>query len=136
MPEEVTRYVEAVGRRKTAVARVRLTPAGNGEAPFLVNGHPWDEYFPLVSFQTPVKQPFETTGTWEKFAVSVHVAGGGIRAQADAVKLGVARALEKSNPDWRKPLRATDLLTRDPREKERKKPGLKRARRAPQWQKR
>lgn len=137
------RYVEGVGRRKTAVARVRLFPSGSltgsneSNAPtILVNQRSWQEYFPVVSMQTPIKQPFEMTGTWGKFDVSVHVSGGGVHSQADAVKLGIARALEKQDETFRKPLRDTDLLTRDPRKKERKKPGLKRARRAPQWQKR
>lgn len=138
-------YVEGIGRRKTAVARVRLYPLGSlaegkkaSESPFTfrVNGRSWDEYFPVVDAQTPVKEPFSVTNTWGTFDVSVHVRGGGIHAQADAVKLGVARALEKHAPDTRKTLRDADLLSRDPREKERKKPGLKRARRAPQWQKR
>ncbi len=138
-------YVEGIGRRKTAVARVRLYPLGSlaenkktSESPFTfrVNGRLWNEYFPVVDAQTPVKEPFSVTDTWGAFDVSVHVRGGGVHAQADAVKLGVARALEKRTPDMRKPLRDADLLSRDPREKERKKPGLKRARRAPQWQKR
>lgn len=129
-----SKYVEGVGRRKTAVARVRLYQGGQGV--FSVNDRPWEEYFPIVALQTPVMEPFLLTGTKGTFDVSVHVRGGGIHAQADAVRLGIARALEKSNENFRKPLRAADLLTRDPREKERKKPGLKRARRAPQWQKR
>ncbi len=137
-------YVEGIGRRKTAVARVRLFPVGalagekgtKGEMTFLVNTRPWTAYFPMVAVQAPVKQPFEVTATWGQYDVSVHVRGGGIHAQAGAVKLGVARALEKANQEFRKPLRATDSLSRDPRKKERKKPGLKRARRAPQWAKR
>ncbi|TSC72398.1 MAG: small subunit ribosomal protein S9 [Parcubacteria group bacterium Gr01-1014_38] len=142
MPDQA-RYVEGVGRRKTAVARVRLLPAGSlgggkdkDATTFLINQRPWEEYFPIVALQTPVRQPFEITGSWGKFDVSVRVSGGGIHAQAGAVKLGIARALEKQEEGFRKPLRDTDMLTRDPREKERKKPGLKRARRAPQWQKR
>lgn len=137
------RYIEGIGRRKTAVARVRLYAAGTlggptADAPvgFLINNRPLDEYFPMVAVRTPVRQPFDLTGTWGKFDVSVHVKGGGVHAQAGAVKLGIARALLKHDESLRFTLRATDLLTRDPREKERKKPGLKRARRAPQWQKR
>lgn len=130
------RYVEGIGRRKTSVARVRLLSGGKGEPAFLVNNRPWEQYFPIVAMRTPVREPFDATGTWGKYQVSVHVRGGGIHAQADAVRLGIARALEKINGDFRAPLRASDLLTRDPREKERKKPGLKRARRAPQWAKR
>lgn len=140
---DAARYVEGIGRRKTAVARVRLFPSGsltgrneNTTPTILVNQRSWQEYFPVVSMQTPIRQPFEMTGTWGKFDVSVHVSGGGVHSQADAVKLGIARALEKQDAGFRKPLRDTDLLSRDPRKKERKKPGLKRARRAPQWQKR
>ncbi|MDP3685240.1 MAG: 30S ribosomal protein S9 [bacterium] len=140
---DTARYVEGIGRRKTAVARVRLFPAGSlggsqgkDAITFLVNQRPWEEYFPIVALQTPVRQSFEITGSWGKFDVSVHVNGGGIHAQADAVKLGIARALVKQDEGLRKPLRDTDMLRRDPREKERKKPGLKRARRAPQWKKR
>ena len=149
---EAARYVEGIGRRKTAIARVRLFPAGSmggtshqdksgtgqekNAMTFLVNQRPWEEYFPIVALQAPVKQPFEITGNWGKFDISVHVNGGGIHSQADAVKLGIARALVKLDEGLRKPLRDTDMLRRDPREKERKKPGLKRARRAPQWQKR
>lgn len=128
------KYIEAVGRRKTAVARVRLYDGGTGQ--FLVNSQPLDTYFPAVSLQAPVRSPFAATGTVQRFDVSVHVRGGGIHSQADAVRLGIARALQKADETLRMPLRAASLLTRDPREKERKKPGLKRARRAPQWQKR
>lgn len=140
-----SRYVEGVGRRKTAVARVRLYPAGTlddrgdakkGQGILRVNNRGWEEYFPVAALQTPVREPFAVTATWGKYDVSAHVRGGGIHAQAGAVKLGIARALVKMDEGFRKPLRDTDLLSRDPRKKERKKPGLKRARRAPQWQKR
>jgi small subunit ribosomal protein S9 len=109
---------------------------GNNTPTFLVNQRPWEEYFPIVALQIPVRQPFEITDSWGKFDVSVRVSGGGIHAQAGAVKLGIARALVKQDESFRRPLRDTDTLTRDPREKERKKPGLKRARKAPQYTKR
>lgn len=134
MTEDSRKYVEGIGRRKTSVARVRLYAGGQGS--FLVNNRPWEEYFPVVALQTPVMEPFALTATKGTFDVSVHVRGGGVHSQAAAVSLGIARALEKADENFRKPLRASDLLTRDPRKKERKKPGLKRARRAPQWQKR
>ena len=134
MTQDQKPYIEAVGRRKTAVARVRLYTGGNGT--IVVNNRAWQEYFPIVALQTPVMAPFDTTGTKQAFDVSVHVTGGGIHAQADAVRLGIARALQKADVSFHTVLRAASLLTRDPREKERKKPGLKRARRAPQWQKR
>lgn len=137
-------YIEGIGRRKTAIARVRLypvgsmsgTPGGKATSTFVVNGRAFNEYFPIVDLQVPVKEPFDTTGTWGAFDVSVHVRGGGIHAQAGAIRLGAARSLLKTNEAYRKSFRASGQLTRDPREKERKKPGLKRARRAPQWQKR
>lgn len=128
------RYIEGVGRRKTAIARVRIIAEGTGV--FLVNDQPWDEYFPTVDMQKAVRDPLEVTGNWSKFDVSVKVSGGGPHSQAGAVKLGLARALVKNDEQYRKLLRDTGMLTRDPREKERKKPGLKRARRAPQWAKR
>lgn len=134
LADATRRYVEGIGRRKTAVARVRLIPDGTGV--FLVNDRPWDQYFPTIDMRKVASDPFHITGTWGQFDVSVHVFGGGVHAQADAVRLGAARALMEHNESFRRSLRDTGMLTRDPREKERKKPGLKRARRAPQWQKR
>ncbi len=128
------RYIEGVGRRKTAIARVRIVPSGTGV--FLVNNQPWDKYFPTIDMQKSVRDPLDVTGNWGQFDLSVKVSGGGIHSQAGAVKLGIARALVKHDEQRRKLLRDTGMLTRDPREKERKKPGLKRARRAPQWSKR
>ncbi|TSC64147.1 MAG: small subunit ribosomal protein S9, partial [Parcubacteria group bacterium Gr01-1014_106] len=94
------RYVEGIGRRKTAVARVRLFPSGsltggneNTAPTILVNQRSWQEYFPVVSMQTPIRKPFEMTGTWGKFDVSVHVSGGGVHAQAEALRHGLARCL-------------------------------------------
>lgn len=134
LTDAARRYIEGVGRRKTAVARVRLIPDGTGV--FLVNNRPWEQYFPTVDMQKAASDPLRMTGLWGTFDISVHVAGGGVHSQADAVKLGVARALLKHDEKVRKMLHDTGMLTRDPRKKERKKPGLKRARRAPQWQKR
>lgn len=128
------RYVEGIGRRKTAIARVRITAGGTGV--FLVNNIPWDKYFPTVDMQKNVRDPFDITGNWGQFDVTVKVLGGGPHSQAGAVKLGLARALVKTDENYRKLLRDTGMLTRDPRQKERKKPGLKRARKRPQWQKR
>ena len=128
------RYIEVIGRRKTAIARVRITHNGSGV--FLVNNLPWDKYFPTIDMQKAARDPFDITGNWGKFDVSVKVNGGGPHSQAGAVKLGVARALVKHDESYRKILRDTGMMTRDPRHKERKKPGLKRARKAPQWQKR
>lgn len=127
-------YIEGVGRRKSAIARVRIISGGTGV--FLVNDRPWDEYFTTVRMQKMVRDPFESTGTWGDTDVSVHVSGGGPYSQAGAVRLGAARALVGQDEERRALLRDSGMLTRDPRVKERKKPGLKRARRAPQWQKR
>lgn len=122
-----------LGRRKTAVATVRLTPETDHR---VVNGVAFAVYFPTTSMQQRVMLPLAVTSQDNKFGFEVHVSGGGKYGQADAVLLGIARALLTVDEGWRKQLRAAGLLTRDPRAKERKKPGLKRARRAPQFSKR
>jgi len=127
-------YIFAVGRRKRAVARVFLYREGKGEVE--VNEKPVDRYFPSallkdITLQALVHSPFRNS-----VRVVAKVRGGGIQGQADAVCLGIARALLKLDATLRPTFRARGFLTRDPREKERKKPGLKKARRAPQWQKR
>ena len=132
MSEEV-RYYEAVGRRKRAVARVRLYP---GEGEMVVNGKPLREYFSRSQDWLGVNAPFEVTSSEKRFNLSVIVKGGGVTGQADAVRHGVARALMLADPAFKPVLRRAGFLTRDPREKERKKPGLKRARKAPQYTKR
>jgi small subunit ribosomal protein S9 len=129
----MSEYTEAVGRRKEASARVRLYP-GTGD--IVVNDKPVDVYFGRALDQMILRQPLTLTGTEAAFNISVHVAGGGESGQASAVRLGIARALEKSDPNLRRVLKAAGLLTRDARAKERKKPGLKRARKAPQYTKR
>lgn len=127
-------YYEGLGRRKEATARVRLYPANEGT--FVVNNKPLEEYFSRANDRVFVNQPFKVTGTEGRFDVSVKVNGGGVSGQAGAVKLGIARALLKADPEYRKALRGYGMLTRDARAKERKKPGLKRARKAPQYTKR
>ncbi|HEY8394276.1 MAG TPA: 30S ribosomal protein S9 [Thermaerobacter sp.] len=121
------------GRRKEAVARVRLIP---GEGRVVINGRPFEEYFPVISHRAQVEQPLKITGTLGKFDVLVRVGGGGISGQAGAVRHGIARALVKADESYRKPLKQAGLLTRDPRVKERRKYGLKKARKAPQFSKR
>ncbi|TSA46228.1 30S ribosomal protein S9 [bacterium] len=128
------RYLFAIGRRKTALAKIKLTPDGKGE--MTVNARPWQHYFPTLSMQKAVMQPFVALGLEKKFDAVVSCSGGGVAAQAEAVRLALSRALLKVNPDSRTVLKKQGFLRRDPRQKERKKPGLKRARRAPQWQKR
>jgi len=128
------KYLEGVGRRKTAIARIRLIP--QGEKTFLVNGKPIDTYFPAIELQQTAKSALERMSCLDKFGISVKVRGGGITAQAEAIRHGIARSLVLFNPDFRKRLNKAGFLTRDPRMRERKKFGLKRARRAPQWSKR
>ncbi len=127
-------YFEAVGRRKTASARVRIFK--NGQGKIVINHKDWQTYFPLFEDQQKVLSPLEKLGLTKTFDISVLVKGGGVHSQAEAVRHGIARALLLINPEYRSRLRALGYLTRDPRMRERKKPGLKRARRAPQWQKR
>jgi small subunit ribosomal protein S9 len=128
-------YYEGVGRRKAATARVRLHTGGEGGS-FVVNERPLREYFCREMDVMHLLKPFEATDTSGRFDVSVLVKGGGIRGQASAVQLGIARALLEVDPDYRPPLRKGGYLTRDSRIKERKKPGLKKARKAPQYTKR
>ena len=127
------RYYEAVGRRKRAAARVRLYP-GQGE--IVINGKPLKEYFCRPQDWHDVMAPFELTNSQNRFNLSVLVKGGGVSGQANAVSHGISRALLRADPESKAMLRRAGLLTRDPREKERKKPGLKRARKAPQYTKR
>lgn len=127
-------YYEGVGRRKAATARVRLFPGGTGK--FLINDKEAKEYMPRVGDLDELIQPLSTVGQERSYDISVHVNGGGVSGQRDAIKLGMARALLKIDPDMRSSLRMQGLLTRDARVKERKKPGLKRARKAPTYTKR
>src|SRR5574341_1291039 len=120
------RFFEGVGRRKASTARVRLFPGGNGLV--TVNDKPGRDYFPRIGDYEAVTAPLRTIGQDGKFNVAVKVSGGGTTGQAEATRQGVARALLVMNEDLRKPLRRAGFLTRDSREKERKKPGLKRAR--------
>lgn len=126
-------YIEAIGRRKTATARVRLYP-GTGE--IVVNDRPMPVYFGRALDQMILRQPLSLTGHETTFNISVHVNGGGEGGQASAVRLGIARALIESDANLRPALKSAGFLTRDARAKERKKPGLKRARKAPQYTKR
>ena len=128
------RYFEAIGRRKTAVARVRLFT--RGDKAFLVNGKPYQEYFVLEEDQQLATSSMKKMKCLDKFRVSIIVKGGGHHAQAEAVRHGTARVLVDFNNNFRKRLRKAGYLTRDPRMRERKKFGLKRARKAPQWSKR
>jgi small subunit ribosomal protein S9 len=128
------RYFEAVGRRKTAVARIRLFTKGDKE--FLVNNKTYQEYFVMPEDQEMAVASMKKMKCLDKFRVTVKVKGGGHSAQAEAIRHGTARILVEFNNNFRKRLRKAGFLTRDPRMRERKKFGLRRARRAPQWAKR
>ncbi|MFH1292059.1 MAG: 30S ribosomal protein S9 [bacterium] len=128
-----TDYIRTVGRRKTASARVRLS---NGKGEIVINGRTLEQYFPYFELQNIVIAPLKDTGKQGKMNLSIKVAGGGQNSQAIAIQHGVARALSKYDAELKKILKTNGYLTRDSRVKERKKPGLKKARRAPQWKKR
>jgi small subunit ribosomal protein S9 len=125
--------VGATGRRKEAIARVRLVPGG-GE--WKINGRSLEDYFPNKVHQQIVNEPLKTLDVADRYDILVRVQGGGISGQAGAVRLGIARALTQTDDDARPPLKRAGFLTRDPRVKERKKYGLKKARKAPQYSKR
>ncbi len=128
------KYWEAVGKRKTAIARVRLWDTGKQE--IIVNDKKIEEYLRKPALSEIALAPLRAVDLISRFRVSIKVRGGGISGQSEAIRHGIARALIKFEPLLRKDMRRVGFLTRDPRAKERKKPGLKRARRAPQWQKR
>jgi small subunit ribosomal protein S9 len=128
------RYYEGVGRRKAATARVRIYPGGDGN--IVINDRPVDDYFSRMMDVIHLREALEVTNTQDSYDISVLVTGGGIKGQAGAIRLGIARALLEADPELRPPLRRGGFLTRDARVKERKKPGLKKARKAPQYTKR
>ena len=127
-------YFYGTGRRKSSIARVRLIPGGTGV--ITINNRTLDNYFGMETLKYIVKQPVETVGVAEKFDVEVKVQGGGFTGQAGAIRHGLARALVQADAEFRPALKAAGFLTRDSRMKERKKYGLKAARRAPQFSKR
>ncbi|OHB05236.1 MAG: 30S ribosomal protein S9 [Candidatus Zambryskibacteria bacterium RIFCSPLOWO2_01_FULL_47_33] len=142
MVEDKKRYIEAVGRRKTSVARVRITPAS--QASVSINDKEFEKYFPTPALQKTVLSVFSAiggsvsggNGSNEKFLVTAKLNGGGIASQAEALRHGLARALVSYKPDLRTKLKVKGFLKRDPRAKERRKFGLKKARKAPKWSKR
>ncbi len=127
------KYIEAIGRRKTSVARVRLFKK---KGKITINEKDFDKYFPTFEMQQIVTSPLKKLKVSDDFSFTVKVKGGGIHSQAEAVKHGISRALVQFDPELRKKLKKGEFLTRDARMRERKKFGLKRARRAPQWKKR
>ncbi|MBI2618447.1 30S ribosomal protein S9 [Candidatus Kaiserbacteria bacterium] len=128
------RYIETIGRRKTASARVRLSKAPRMAV--IVNGKDPKDYFPTKELQERMNEALKLSGGDEKFKITAKIRGGGIHAQAEALRHGIARALIEYNAELRKDLKKAGFLKRDPRMKERRKFGLKKARRAPQWSKR
>ncbi len=127
------RFFQGIGGRKTATASVRIMP---GQTGIVVNGKDFKSYFTLAKHQGIVQAAFEVSDMKNAIGATVMVRGGGVSGQADAVRHGIARALVKYNEDFKKKLRASGFMTRDARHVERKKPGLKKARRSPQWAKR
>ncbi|MBI2092428.1 MAG: 30S ribosomal protein S9 [Deltaproteobacteria bacterium] len=123
----------STGRRKCSIARVRMIP---GTGNIIVNKKTYEQYFGRLALQMIVQQPFKITGTTGRFDIDANICGGGVSGQADALKHGIARALLSMNPDYRKPLKKAGFLTRDPRVKERKKYGRKKARKRFQYSKR
>ena len=134
MYESKRQYQYGTGRRKSSIARVRVYEGGTGS--IIINGRDIDDYFGLDTLKLIVRQPLNTTGTIGKVDIVCTVEGGGVTGQAGAIRHGVSRALLEVNPEFRAQLKAAGFLTRDPRMKERKKYGLKAARRAPQFSKR
>jgi len=134
LAENLGPYFYGTGRRKTAVARVRLHPSGDGR--IVVNGRNADDYFGRETLMMQVRSPLRVVELNDRFTIRVKAVGGGVAGQAGAVRHGIARALLKADESLRPALRRAGFLTRDPRMKERKKYGLKRARKAPQYTKR
>ena len=134
IPANKTVEFTATGRRKNSIARVRLVPNGKGQ--FTINKQNIDEYFVLGVYKLVANQPFEVTGTVGKYDVLVNVHGGGLSGQAGAIRHGIARALVKADESLKAEIKKAGFLTRDARVKERKKYGLKKARKAPQFRKR
>ena len=132
--EPQAQYFYGTGRRKSAIAKVRIYP-DDGTA-IIVNDKPMEEYFNWLPWQSTVREPFATSGTAGRFRVMAKVTGGGVNAQAEAIRHGIARALVVFDPNLKSSLRRAGFITRDARVKESKKYGLKRARRAPQYTKR
>ncbi|MBS4035812.1 MAG: 30S ribosomal protein S9 [Ignavibacterium sp.] len=131
--KEKINYISTTGKRKSAVAQIRFNLTGNKE--IIINKKDYKKYFPYFIWQEIVESPLKAVD-FKNYQIQIKVAGGGVKAQAESIKLGIARAIVEANQELRKILKPKGFLSRDSRIKERKKPGLKRARRAPQWKKR
>lgn len=137
--DDKKRYWEGIGRRKTSTARVRIfsvRPFESKKPKITVNNSPYDEIFKWIELKKAVEEPLKIINLANRLEVTVKVEGGGVRGQAEAIRHGLSRALVEFNPDFRRKLHNAGFLKRDPRMKERRKPGLKKARKAPQWSKR
>ncbi|GIW66353.1 MAG: hypothetical protein KatS3mg095_0251 [Candidatus Parcubacteria bacterium] len=132
------KYIESLGRRKRSIVRVRIFDSSDkkNQIEIIVNNKDYEEYFQVVNLKKIADAPLRKLRLFGFYKIIAKAKGGGLRGQADALKLGIARALVKLNPEWRLRLKKSGLLTRDPRKKERKKYGLRKARKAPQWHKR
>jgi len=134
--KEVSNYFYGIGKRKTSIAQIRIYPGSGNQSEIFVNERKMEDYFSISRLKDIVKSPLTISGQDKKFNVKIKVNGGGINSQAEAIRLGISRALVKFDSELKKPLRDKGYVTRDARKVERKKPGLKKARRAPQWAKR
>lgn len=134
LKKQSEQYYEAVGRRKTSVARVRLFP--KKQRSYTINDRSLEDYFPTKTLQKQARDPLDVSDTKQEFTVSAIIRGGGVHSQAGALRHGIARALEKYDPELRQGLKKAGFIKRDPRVKERKKFGLKKARKRAQWSKR
>ena len=133
---KTVRYFYGLGKRKTSIAQIKVYPSDKGQTEVVVNDKKMDDYFTVSRLKDVILSPLAVAGQNKKFSVVVKVAGGGINSQAEAIRLGISRALVESDAALKKPLRDKGFMTRDARKVERKKPGFRKARRAPQWAKR
>ncbi len=133
--EKKVNYTPAVGKRKRAIARIRVLHKNTKGIKIIINDKDYKDYLPYFEWQNIILEPLELTGQ-DNINITIKIFGGGIKGQVDAIKHGIAKALLKNDEELRSTLKKAGLLTRDSRKKERKKPGLKKARKAPQWSKR
>jgi small subunit ribosomal protein S9 len=133
---EASIYFYGIGKRKTSIAQIKAYPTSKNQSEIFVNEKKMEDYFAIERLIDVVKAPLAIAGQDKKFSILIKVSGGGINSQAEAIRLGISRALVESDASLKKPLRDRGFMTRDARKVERKKPGLRKARRAPQWAKR
>jgi|WetSurMetagenome_2_1015567.scaffolds.fasta_scaffold347769_1 small subunit ribosomal protein S9 len=133
---EASVYFYGIGKRKTSIAQIKAYPSSKNQSEIIVNEKKVEDYFTISRLADVIKSPLVVAGQDKKFSIIIKVSGGGINSQAEAIRLGISRALVESDATLKKPLRDKGFMTRDARKVERKKPGLRKARRAPQWAKR